>query len=1054
MSAMNSTEEMFSKILMLSQSSSAPQATMNDLIFQRFSNPPVVPEDEEDEGIWYVVNKSMDSLFGTDNCKENIRSGKYGIEVVIAYLKQARKHPLWNADELLALKLERIYSCFEELGGVLVEEPLKKISVKVNLPPKKLSLEAKNSPKEVSPNAKKPAKKVSPTNNEKTPASSAEPFQLLKENSGFSTPIDNATKSHSLCTTLAKKILSKCPKSTKAQACKDCSISRHNDSPQDMIFKCHCGAPPVVLPKGRSQNVEAHWRSSKCTSFNSSTSNTRPIYTYFIPIISEKRRRDSDDLPVECAPRLKKQTIEVLCSGLNDATWKRPRSQKKIVQCIQGSPSTHHGAPPRHESSWYIKRHHATSGIFSSKCEKIVNVDPGVKDAVCQKCRDLKGDNSLIKALNVEYATSDTMKFIASGLMKRNLFQSKLIKFEELRQLHTSLEKHSKTGDDEFWTSLAIQAKRGLFKDMDAFRGLVKAVSIRASREASGKMLNGMRFDTYFDSFLTTMAAMSPAAANYFRDNFAGRSLRGMRYERKKNGGHIEDGIVMSNFETVAGYIKDLGYSGPLALASDQTVCVKSLRSHNGHLVGAQGGDISFNSLDEISELVKKITMNDQLCSKVRLYTIQVPLPKIPSFVVALVASYDKETAEDIAASHISVLEYCSKAGMSILSLGSDGAATEISALRMVQASADKYLSFHKSDAGVSVQVPLIGEPPQPVVAVQDPKHARKTATNQILSGARLLSFGKFHLNISHLVELLGDHSTLYNRDVLNCDKQDDGRAYRTMNWETLEASLRSPKHIGLSIYLFLLGELTDAWLCQKMNHLDRIRSSWTCIFFLRLWHLSNSDKNSPLTSIDRNGVSRQSFEIFSFLGNSLLGLIIAHRDFHPKVPLLPWKHGTEACEHIFGWMRVIMPNFTVLDARQMLPKIFAVVRNVMSGKMKMPKSEHLRSGYKYNFANELLPENYEHLAQFPTNIEITHELAVAESQARKIATFAGINSSYSLTKIPSLTQTPVKDEGNDTHESEGVSTSDSTKYDVTYACVPDETPISEMMHKAAIAMG
>ncbi|KAA1107763.1 hypothetical protein PGTUg99_014666 [Puccinia graminis f. sp. tritici] len=144
--------------------------------------------------------------------------------------------------------------------------------------------------------------------------------------------------------------------------------------------------------------------------------------------------------------------------------------------------------------------------------------------------------------------------------------------------------------------------------------------------------------------------------------------------------------------------------------------------------------------------------------------------------------------------------------------------------------------------------------------------------------------------------------------------------------------------------------------------------------------------------SIDRNGVSRQSYEIFHFLGNSLIGLIISHREFYPTVPLLPWKHGTEACEHIFGWMRVIMPNFTVLDARQMLPKVFAVVRNVMSGQMKMPQSEHLRSGYKYNFTNELAADKYDHLANFPTHLEITHELAVAESQARKIALFAGID--------------------------------------------------------------
>ena len=162
------------------------------------------------------------------------------------------------------------------------------------------------------------------------------------------------------------------------------------------------------------------------------------------------------------------------------------------------------------------------------------------------------------------------------------------------------------------------------------------------------------------------------------------------------------------------------------------------------------------------------------------------------------------------------------------------------------------------------------------------------------------------------------------------------------MNWETFQAAIQSPQHTGLAIYLYLFGELTDAWLSPTMSHLDCIRSAWTTIFFLRFWHQSISNQSSPLMSINRNGVSHQSYDIFHFLGNSLIGLIISHREFYPSVPLLPWKHGTEACKHIFGWMRVIMPNFTVLDARQMLPKVFAVVRNVMSGQMKMPQSEHL----------------------------------------------------------------------------------------------------------------
>ncbi|KNE99953.1 hypothetical protein PSTG_06805 [Puccinia striiformis f. sp. tritici PST-78] len=69
----------------------------------------------------------MDSLFGIDNCKENLQSGKYRIKVVIEYLKNAHAHKFWNTpfnpDELLILKLRRIFECFESAGGVLAKDP-------------------------------------------------------------------------------------------------------------------------------------------------------------------------------------------------------------------------------------------------------------------------------------------------------------------------------------------------------------------------------------------------------------------------------------------------------------------------------------------------------------------------------------------------------------------------------------------------------------------------------------------------------------------------------------------------------------------------------------------------------------------------------------------------------------------------------------------------------------------------------------------------------------------------------------------------------------------
>ncbi|KNF00910.1 hypothetical protein PSTG_05802 [Puccinia striiformis f. sp. tritici PST-78] len=128
MPATDTVTKLFADILAISHSGSAiPQATQDDLIFQQLSCPAILDQDEEEDGMWYVVNKVMDSLFGIDNCEENLWSGKYGIKVVIEYLKNARAHKFWNTpfnpDELLILKLRRIFECFESAGGVLAKDP-------------------------------------------------------------------------------------------------------------------------------------------------------------------------------------------------------------------------------------------------------------------------------------------------------------------------------------------------------------------------------------------------------------------------------------------------------------------------------------------------------------------------------------------------------------------------------------------------------------------------------------------------------------------------------------------------------------------------------------------------------------------------------------------------------------------------------------------------------------------------------------------------------------------------------------------------------------------
>jgi len=100
-----------------------------------------------------------------------------------------------------------------------------------------------------------------------------------------------------------------------------------------------------------------------------------------------------------------------------------------------------------------------------------------------------------------------------------------------------------------------------------------------------------------------------------------------------------------------------------------------------------------------------------------------------------------------------------------------------------------------------------------PVIRVQDPKHAKKTARNVVMSGARVLTFGQNIANFEHFLQLVNlPSSILFKNDVIKLDRQDDGAAYRSFYYHNLKHCLNNDIEIkegykGFFIYLFILGK-------------------------------------------------------------------------------------------------------------------------------------------------------------------------------------------------------------------------------------------------------
>ncbi|PKC16096.1 hypothetical protein RhiirA5_257139, partial [Rhizophagus irregularis] len=122
---------------------------------------------------------------------------------------------------------------------------------------------------------------------------------------------------------------------------------------------------------------------------------------------------------------------------------------------------------------------------------------------------------------------------------------------------------------------------------------------------------------------------------------------------------------------------------------------------------------------------------------------------------------------------------------------------------------------------------------------VQDPKHAKKTSRNAIMSGARLLTFGNSTVRFEQLLKLSHiPNSVMYRQDVIKLDRQDDGAAYRVFcsgNLQNCYGIIKEDMR-GIFVYLFIMGELIDSYLNREIIPLERIKMSMTAFFFLQLW--------------------------------------------------------------------------------------------------------------------------------------------------------------------------------------------------------------------------
>ncbi|KAI9434879.1 hypothetical protein H4582DRAFT_2130928 [Lactarius indigo] len=643
----------------------------------------------------------------------------------------------------------------------------------------------------------------------------------------------------------------------------------------------------------------------------------------------------------------------------------------------------------------------------------------------CKACKALLTLPAFKKAIMRKPAPNENRGYIPHIYQPAEIGKMYSLGFSELINGTSS---HSET-----LTHFVGQVVAGNFDDKPVFLDLVQVITGQAERRVQGRGLQNMKYPPAFDDWCHELLCIRPEAYRSFRQEFAGRTERSFLDKRSKSPG-FRQGISPQVLERALKYLEDYRYpvNAPLALSVDDTKLLPAFRPYydkhedKWFLVGNAGNPLEIADVNTLASQIER--SRGLLATKLRLWVLQIPLPHVPPLILAVIplASSTDATALADMEQHLLDILLASEKSLCIISLGSDGSVIEREARRILVhngfAKAIRHTIPHpNSPQSEAIKISLLYVHGRYIAVTQDPKHCHKTGRNNLFSGARLLILGNFPIYYEQIQSLASkDNSPLYWRDVDRLDRQDDRAAARLFSAPFLQycVSQHGSANLGLPIYLFVIGELIDAYENRNIPHAERVKMVLRMLFFKEMWKSFLQRSGYPE---NRYFISAAADDIIDILVEGLIGLVFIHRDHLDTVfPLLPWMHGSEANKHIFGLLRSLIPDFTMLDVLRMIPKLN--VRLMAACKAKNIKTDFRRTaaGYSHTYFDAGdIPLGI--LSEFPSDHEITQASVLAFDEASTLWDILGYYHASGHTPVSlhqtiteSATCTPVPDEDGD----------------------------------------
>ncbi|KAF6745910.1 hypothetical protein DFP72DRAFT_778941, partial [Ephemerocybe angulata] len=536
------------------------------------------------------------------------------------------------------------------------------------------------------------------------------------------------------------------------------------------------------------------------------------------------------------------------------------------------------------------KNDHQNACVFSSSCKKtvVIAVDRTTPPPPCSECVEVHRSTPFKKAISKPIPKKENRKFVNKQYLNEVLGKQ----YAESKGLQDLVEDENAT--QSLPVRFALGCLSGKYSNK-TLEGLVKAYVTMEDRKSKGKGLQNFKYTPEFLQFCHDQHTTSPAAYRGLGQVFQAPAQRTLEKHIAKEP-RFPVGISTRNFELVQKHLNDIAYDGPVGLGCDDTKLFSGLQlmwdgEKNSHfLVG--GCDEPIQVLDADAVQREMSNPSNRAATKLRLWVLSIPYPKIPPVIVAAKAIPDNLDGQTLSEMSLRVIRGLIGVGAKVVSYSSDGSEVERSAEKIMIAKADSTITYEipspcpeEGLPDTKFTIPVFDK--QAVAMGQDSKHALKTFRNNLFSGARLLTLGNYVVVYQRIREIAYEEgSPLYQRDVDKVDRQDDSAATRLFSADVLEYITKNhPDYLGEAIYLFIFGDLIDAFQNRFITHHERLKMVLRARHFINHWEMYLKVSGYPKAT---HIISKEALDISRILIDGYARKIVKDFNFRDFIYMMP----------------------------------------------------------------------------------------------------------------------------------------------------------------------